>query len=303
MEISAFIYKLYTHLGLIFLLVVIKVSGELFQRHRQTTFAPERKNHVTVYKGETAVLTCGIRNLGPKTVAWRKVSEDFPISVGRMMYAPNDEMSIDYQQIDHMTHVNLVIKKTLPSHSGKYECQLISSEIQLHHVTLTVLKKRPVFKQSIFLDGSVYLSPKQRLNLTCNSTGSSRAPEFIDWFHDGNLIDERRDNWRNRAEIFNYKPEVPGRSLISQLTIEHVEPKDAGVYVCRSMTPSVNSGVDTTSITVHILNAEKDHMKKREGGGHTKVANELMKGDKNRTFRIQGCYYVVLLAMIFQIFS
>lgn len=58
-----------------------------------------------------------------------------------MMYAPNDEMSIDYQQIDHMTHVNLVIKKTLPSHSGKYECQLISSEIQLHHVTLTVLSK------------------------------------------------------------------------------------------------------------------------------------------------------------------
>lgn len=107
---------------------------------------------------------------------------------------------------------------------------------------------------AIFLDGSVYLSPKQRLNLTCNATGSSRAPEFIDWFHNGNLIDERRDNWRNRAEIFNYKPEVPGRSLISQLTIEHVEPKDAGVYVCRSMTPSVNSGVDTTSITVHILN-------------------------------------------------
>ncbi|XP_063431585.1 protogenin-like [Mytilus trossulus] len=303
MEISAFIHKLYKHLGLICLLVVLKVSGELFQRHRQTTFTPEQNKHVTVYKGETAVLTCRIQNLGPKTVAWRKVSEDFPISVGRMMYAPNDEMSIDYKQDGQMTYVNLVIKKTLPSHSGKYECQLISSEIKLQHVSLTVLKKRPVFKESIHLGGSEYLSPKQRLNLTCNATGSSRAPEFIDWFHNGNLIDERKKPWRNRAQIFNFKPEVPGRSLISQLTIEHVLIEDAGVYVCRSMTPSVNSGVDTTSLNVHILNAEKDHMKKREGGGHTKVANELMKGHRNRTIRIQGCYYVVLLAIIFQIFS
>jgi hypothetical protein len=58
-----------------------------------------------------------------------------------MMYAPNEEMSIDYQETEHRTQVNLVIKKTRPSHAGMYECQLISSEIELHYVKLTVLGK------------------------------------------------------------------------------------------------------------------------------------------------------------------
>jgi hypothetical protein len=67
---------------------------------------------------------------------------------------------------------------------------------------------------AITLDGSVYLSPKQRLNLTCNASGTTRAPEFIDWFHNGNLIDERKSQWRNRAVITSYRPEVPGRQSL-----------------------------------------------------------------------------------------
>lgn len=107
---------------------------------------------------------------------------------------------------------------------------------------------------AISLDGSVYLSPKQRLNLTCNATGTMRAPESIDWFHNGILIEERKAQWQNRTVIFNRIPEVPGLSLISQLTIEHAKTEDAGVYVCRSMTPWTDTGVETTSIIVHILN-------------------------------------------------
>jgi hypothetical protein len=38
-------------------------------------------------------------------VAWRKVSEDFPLSVGGMMYAPNEEMSVDFQE--HGRYANL----------------------------------------------------------------------------------------------------------------------------------------------------------------------------------------------------
>ena len=102
----------------------------------------------------------------------------------------------------------------------------------------------------------MYLSPKQRLNLTCNASGATRAPEFIDWFHNGNLIDERKSQWRNRAVITSYRPEVPGRTLISILTVEQVNPSDAGIYICRSMTPTNNRAVDTTSIIVHILNGK-----------------------------------------------
>jgi hypothetical protein len=53
-----------------------------------------------------------------------------------------------------------------------------------------------------------------------------------------------------------WTPEVPGRTLISILTVEQVNPSDAGVYICRSMTPTNNRAVDTTSIIVHILNGK-----------------------------------------------
>ena len=106
---------------------------------------------------------------------------------------------------------------------------------------------------AITLDGTLYPSPNQKLNLTCNATGPV-APESIDWFHNGNLIDERKPQWQERVVILNYVPEVPGQSLISQLTINGVKATDAGVYVCRSMTPSLDTSVKTTSVMVNVLN-------------------------------------------------
>ena len=102
----------------------------------------------------------------------------------------------------------------------------------------------------------MYPSPNQMLNLSCNATGSDRAPESIDWFHDGNLIEEREPQWKGRTVILNYVPEVPGHSLISQLTIHGVKSTDAGIYVCRSMTPSLDMAVRTTSVMVNVLNGK-----------------------------------------------
>lgn len=69
------------------------------------------------------------------------MSEDFPLSVGGMMYAPNDEMSVDFQQNGRYTNNTLIIKHAQPSHSGTYECQISSSIIYTYHVQLTVLSK------------------------------------------------------------------------------------------------------------------------------------------------------------------
>jgi len=74
---------------------------------------------------------------------------------------------------------------------------------------------------------------------------------MIDWFHKGHVIQTQHHKWRDRAVITQRIPEVPGRSLISELIIEPSQARDAGTYVCRS------SNLDTTSITVHILNSSK----------------------------------------------
>lgn len=58
----------------------------------------------------------------------------------------------------------------------------------------------------------------------------------------------------------NYVPEVPGVSLISQLTIDKVGASDAGIYVCRSMIPSEGMTVKTTSVMVNVLNGKHYHI-------------------------------------------
>lgn len=59
-----------------------------------------------------------------------------------MMYAPNEEMSIDYHENDPITtSINLIIKRANPSHSGTYECQISAANVYTYHVNLTVLSK------------------------------------------------------------------------------------------------------------------------------------------------------------------
>lgn len=97
------------------------------------------------------------------------------------------------------------------------------------------------------------------INLTCNATGPERAPESVDWFHEGHKITADRDKWKGRLSIHNYYGTdygfpmkyqyTPGRSFISRLVINRSMESDAGTYICRS-TPNV----ETTSIKVHVLN-------------------------------------------------
>ncbi|XP_052101382.1 roundabout homolog 2-like [Mytilus californianus] len=301
MEIGVIIHKnIYVRLGIVLLLHLMKVSGEVVKRQLIPTFIPLTPRDQVVHTGDTVLLRCQIRNLGPKSVSWRKISEDFPLTIGDMMYAPNPEMSVDFVRSGRITNNTLIIKRVKPSHSGTYECQISSANIYTYHVTLEVLNTRRYTEPSITLDGTLYPSPNQKLNLTCNSTGNDRSPEKIDWFHNGNLIAENKPQWRNRAVIVNYVPEVPGVSLISQLTIDKVGASDAGIYVCRSMTPSEGMTVKTTSVMVNVLNAEKD-IKKREDGHTQDTSHKLSRQDSNKTVRLSSCFYLILLGLLFQI--
>lgn len=104
------------------------------------------------------------------------------------------------------------------------------------------------FLLALTINGTVYVSKYSNINLTCNATGALRAPEDIDWFHNGLKIRQNDPQWRHRTYIYKFQQEVPGRSLVSILTVERSEERDAGTYICRS------SDKDTQSITVHVLN-------------------------------------------------
>ncbi|KAK3096969.1 hypothetical protein FSP39_005246 [Pinctada imbricata] len=182
-----------------------------------------------------------VDNLGPKTVVWRREATDYVLSIGTMMYAPNDEMSIDYRTFPRdRTQWDLIIKRAQPEHSGTYECQISAAKVYTYYVRLTV--------RAIELQGTEYVNKFSQINLTCNATGATRAPDDIDWFHNGQKIYMKDPKWQERLTITKYQPEIPGRSLISQLLIKRSRISDHGTYICRS------SDLNTKSIPVHVLN-------------------------------------------------
>jgi len=87
---------------------------------------------------------------------------------------------------------------------------------------------------AVELTGTAYLDINQKVNLTCNATGVIRAPEDVDWFHNGNIIDHHDNMWGQRLTISKQIPQIPGRWLISELIIEKSTLKDQGMYICRS---------------------------------------------------------------------
>ncbi|XP_069137284.1 zwei Ig domain protein zig-8-like isoform X4 [Argopecten irradians] len=202
--------------------------------------------------GELAILQCKIRNLGPKQVSWRKVSLDYPLTVGTLLFDPQEELSVDHKKLGGMvTQYNLIIKRAQPRHSGKYECQISAKNIHTHHVYLTVLDSPLHIEPAISIRGTEYVSRYDEIRLDCNATGAVRAPDDIDWFHNGHMIVKDDLRWRGRIKVVKYKPEVPGRSLISHLIIEYSLLSDGGRYVCRS------SDLETVSMDVNVLNSEE----------------------------------------------
>lgn len=97
--------------------------------------------------------------------------------------------------------------------------------------------------------GTEYVNTNSEINLLCNATSAERAPEYVEWFFNGDKIHTSHPHWFGRTEIVNRRP-VPGRSYISELIIYRSTIADHGNYVCRS------SDLEINSLIVHILNGK-----------------------------------------------
>lgn len=99
------------------------------------------------------------------------------------------------------------------------------------------------------LVGTEYVSLMGTIHLKCNATGSTTAPDGVDWFFQGQPIHDNNKSWDGRLVELNSKP-VPGRTLISELIIKNVQMADGGHYVCR-LTKNLAEG-----FKVHVLNGK-----------------------------------------------
>ncbi|KAK3584854.1 hypothetical protein CHS0354_027596 [Potamilus streckersoni] len=235
---------------------ILPVSSERSARQAVPKFLPTPTN-VTVHKGELAVLRCHIRNLGPKLVVWRRSQDESPLTIDKMTFSPEQEISVNYKKISETDSTwDLLIKNVQSSHAGVYACQISSKELYSHHVTLHVIDEPPDWQPELIVKGTEYVEQFNDIHLTCNATGVERAPDDIDWFFQGNRIHTSNPKWQNRIQVLKKKP-IPGRSIISELIIQGSTTKDQGNYVCRS------SDLNFRSVQVHVLNADKPPIKQR----------------------------------------
>ncbi|XP_061192004.1 MAM domain-containing glycosylphosphatidylinositol anchor protein 1-like [Saccostrea echinata] len=279
---------------ILILVLCLGVSGRnRYKKYIEPNFVKE-PNNITIHRGQTAVLKCTVENLGPKTVVWRKKSDSYVLSIGDRMYADIEEMSVDVFKFPKYDRIqtDLIIKHTQPSHSGLYECQISSKKGYNFIVQLNVLDTQPAYEPALTINGTVYVSKFSKISLTCNATGAVRAPEDIDWFHKGQKIRQNDPHWRHRTLIYKYQ-EVPGRSLVSNLTVERAREEDAGTYICRS------SDKDTKSINVHVLNAGRDIYKREDDNGiASKHDHQTLENSSSRCRLLYVTMFLVTLVLV-----
>ncbi|KAK3608966.1 hypothetical protein CHS0354_029306, partial [Potamilus streckersoni] len=220
----------------------------------------ETPSNVTLFRGEHAILKCHIMNLGPRTVIWRKSEQDFPITIGKLVFSSEDEMAVnDYQVDEAISAWDLHIKYAQPSHSGLYQCEISATKIFAHYVSLTVIDDyvpRTPTPPGISIYGRQYVDKGRDIHLICNATGEGIAPEDVDWYFKGEKIVPTNTAWLNRATILKRKP-IPGNFYISELIIKRSNRQDGGSYVCRS------SDLKVSSINVHVLEEGKGNVSRR----------------------------------------
>lgn len=250
----------------LFLTVLVSVSGYPNKRQVRPTFLDTGRRNITVPRGGLAELRCRIRNLGPKEVAWRKLSMDYPLTVGTFVFEKDDHISVDHKTLSSdVAEWNLVIKRAQPQHSGTYECQISATNVLTYHVHLHVLDSPAEVESAIELGGTKYVNLYDPITLTCNATFGRDALSSaqVDWFHNGQIIKTSDSQWSDRLRITQYITS-DGRTIVSELRISRSEHEDDGRYVCRTIN-YVNDRQETDSIDVIVLTTANKDISKRTG--------------------------------------
>lgn len=190
-----------------------------------------------------------------RQVSWKKGST--PLTIGTEPFFNDDRITVRHEPRDGSW--DLVIRHAQVTDSGMYECQVASQRRHLrHHVLLTVTDRkvpttvRP--RPDIRISGSPYVERSERIYLSCNATGLEQAPQGLDWFLNGNKLNNKHDP---RVTIRKHMS-ITSRTIVSTLTISDADLRDSGTYVCRT------SNLQIQDIRVNVLNAGKSSVRRNK---------------------------------------
>nr|XP_018909923.1 PREDICTED: kin of IRRE-like protein 3 isoform X2 [Bemisia tabaci] len=202
-------------------------------------FDPLTPHNVTALMGQSAFLSCRVRNLGNKTVSWIRHRDIHILSVGRNTYTSDQRFqAIHHPEYDEWT---LVIKWAQLRDAGMYECQISTQPVLSYFVNLNVV----VPTASIIGGPDLYVDKGSTINLTCTIRYSPEPPQYIHWYHHDEVISY--NSVRGGISVITEKGEV----TTSYLLIQNADLSDTGNYSC------CPSNADGASVKVHVLNGER----------------------------------------------
>ncbi|CAI9731002.1 hemicentin-2 isoform X2 [Octopus vulgaris] len=191
------------------------------QRHgKQGPELMSTPTNVSVTRGELAVLKCTVKNLGTKTVIWRKLPYKHPLTIGAYTFIEDPSLTVERSG---QTQWNLLIKNVQPHHAGLYECQVSAQEKLIHIVQLRVKDSTSSTHSDI-----VRVRLEDPVKLICNITRKTEPPDDILWFKQGKPLST---DVSKKVYITNYRPRVT-KTLISVFTVLKSNYSDTGLYIC-----------------------------------------------------------------------
>ncbi|KAL5004629.1 hypothetical protein ScPMuIL_018085 [Solemya velum] len=76
------------------------------------------------------------------TVFWRKGNDDFPLTIGKITYTQDADVTVNHREEgESITHWDLIIKNVKLKHAGVYECQISSIDSYAQRIQLSVINK------------------------------------------------------------------------------------------------------------------------------------------------------------------
>ncbi|KAG1649305.1 Hemicentin-2 [Nymphon striatum] len=167
-------------------------------------------------------------------VSWIRERDLHILTVGTFTYTRDKRFTTRHPPDTN----DWILQITRPNKSdgGIYECQIGTSPKRSLYVKLTVLESIT----TILGEENIYVKKGSSTTLTCIVKTGKRPPDYILWYHDGEVI--KHDYTSNIHDL------VDVATTTSHYIIETASPSDAGQYTCAP------SKAANTSTNLYIVN-------------------------------------------------